>query len=235
MGNSEDFNLNVVIPMAGSGIRFSSAGYKLPKPLIEVKGVPMIKAVIDNLNVKANFYFIVQKQHREKYKLDSILDGTLIDVDSTTEGAACSVLLASKFIDNNTPLIIANSDQLVSWSSSEFLSKSAKDGSIVVFKDNDPKWSYARITNNLVAEVAEKKVISNNATSGIYYWSKGKDFVYYSNQMISKNIRVNNEFYVCPVYNEAIQDGLEFNTYTVDNMYGIGTPEDLVKYLNKNV
>lgn len=235
MENFKDSKLNVVIPMAGSGTRFSDAGYKLPKPLIDVKGVPMIKAVVKNLNLLANYFFIIQKQHIEEYNLSSILDGTFIETNGLTQGAACSVLLAEKYINNNTPLLIANSDQILDWNSFEFLSNSAKDGSIVTFNSNEDKWSYARVENNLVKEVAEKKVISNNATSGIYYWSKGKDFVYYTKQMISKDIRTNNEFYVCPVFNEAIQDGLEFNTYQVDKMYGIGTPEDLNKYLKLNV
>tara|TARA_B100000131_G_scaffold262783_1_gene259308 strand:- start:95 stop:802 length:708 start_codon:yes stop_codon:yes gene_type:complete len=235
MGNIKTNSLNVVIPMAGLGQRFKKAGYKLPKPFIDVEGMPMIDAVVKNLDVPADYYFIVLNEHYELFNFNNSLRGAVITTNGLTEGAACSVLLAEEHIDNDTPLLIANSDQILSWDSSEFISKSAKDGSIVTFNDSDPKWSYARVENNLIKEVAEKKVISNNATSGVYYWNKGKDFVYYSKQMISKDIRVNNEFYVCPVYNEAIKDGLEFNCYHIDKMYGIGTPEDLKNYLKRNV
>ena len=79
--------------------------------------------------------------------------------------------------------------------------------------------------------VAEKKVISNNATVGVYYWRYGKDFVKYAEQMIKNNIRVNNEFYVCPVFNEAIRDNKKIKIKNVDSMWGLGTPEDLDYFL----
>jgi len=82
-----------------------------------------------------------------------------------------------------------------------------------------------------VCEVAEKRPISDLATVGIYYWKKGADYVKYAEQMISKNIRVNNEFYVCPVFNEAIADGKLVRVKNIQKMWGIGTPEDLKTYL----
>jgi dTDP-glucose pyrophosphorylase len=238
-----DKKMNVLIPMAGAGSRFANAGYTFPKPLIEVKGKPMIQVVIDNLKVDAHFIFIVQKEHREKYNLDSMLSllapgCDIVDVDKVTEGAACTVLLGKEFINNDNPLVIANSDQFVEWSSLDFFYKMNEqnlDGGIVSFKSTQPKWSYAKTDNNgFVLEVAEKKTISDIATVGIYYWKKGSDFVKYAEQMIDKNIRVNNEFYVCPVYNEAILDGLKFKTFDVPKMWGLGTPEDLDYYLEMN-
>ena len=228
--------MNIVIPMAGSGTRFTDAGYKLPKPLIDVNGSPMIKAVLDNLRLEGNYIFIVRKEHRDNYNIDELLSGyTIIETEGLTEGAACSVLLAEKYIDNDDPLLIANSDQILDWEPFTFLVSAQTDGSIVTFKSKEDKWSYVKTKNDIVTEVAEKKVISDTATSGIYYWNKGKDFVYYTKQMISKNIRVNNEFYVCPVFNEAIKDGLKFNTFDIKKMWGIGTPEDLENYLKKDV
>jgi dTDP-glucose pyrophosphorylase len=195
------------------------------------------------LKVDAHFIFIVQKEHREKYNLDSMLSllapgCNIVDVDKVTEGAACTVLLGKEFINNDNPLVIANSDQFVEWSSLDFFYKMNEqnlDGGIVSFKSTHPKWSYAKTDNNgFVLEVAEKKTISDIATVGIYYWKKGSDFVKYAEQMIDKNIRVNNEFYVCPVYNEAILDGLKFKTFDVPKMWGLGTPEDLDYYLEMN-
>ena len=83
----------------------------------------------------------------------------------------------------------------------------------------------------MVTEVAEKDPISNIATCGIYWYRRGSDFVKYADQMIEKNIRVNNEFYIAPVYNELIGDGKKLIPFFVHSMWGIGTPEDLNYYL----
>lgn len=232
--------LNVVIPMAGNGSRFVEAGYSFPKPLIEVNGKPMIQTVVDNLNVEANYTFIVQKEHYDKYALKYLLEMiapscNIIMVNSVTEGAACTVLLAKNFINNDHPLLLANSDQFVEWDSHDFYyscENSKLDGCILTFESVHPKWSFARLDDDgFVSEVAEKKPISNIATVGIYYWSKGSDFVKYAEKMIEKNIRVNNEFYVCPVFNEAVNDNKKIRTYNISNMWGLGTPEDLDFFL----
>lgn len=238
-----DKKMNIVIPMAGHGSRFSQAGFTFPKPLIEIHGKPMIQVVIDNLGVDANYIFIVQKEHREKYNLDSMLSllapgCKIVDVDKVTEGAACTVLLSREFIDNDQPLVIANSDQFVEWTSLDFFYKMNEqnlDGGIVSFRSTHPKWSYVRLDDNdYVVEVAEKKTISDIATVGIYYWKSGSDFVKYADRMIDKNIRVNNEFYVCPVYNEAIKDNFKIKTFDVPKMWGLGTPEDLAYYMENH-
>jgi HAD superfamily hydrolase (TIGR01509 family) len=232
--------LNILIPMAGAGSRFSSVGYTFPKPLIEVNGKPMIQLVIDNLNVNANFIYVVRKEHYEKYNLQSLLNAItpnckIIIVDELTEGACCTTLLAEKFIDNDNPLLIANSDQFMDWNSGEYyhsLNTKGIDGSIIIFENNHPKWSYVKCDEyGNVLELKEKEVISNNATVGVYFWNKGSDYVKYSKQMILKNIRVNNEFYVAPVYNEAILDGKIIKTYKINKMWGLGTPEDLNVFL----
>ena len=234
--------MNVLIPMAGAGSRFAQAGYTFPKPLIEVNGKPMIEVVVNNLNMEAHYIFLVQKEHYEKYNLKFLLNliapnCDIIQLDGITEGAACTTLLAKDLINTDEPLVIANSDQYVDWNSNECMysfSADEIDAGILTFKSHHPKWSYARLDESgFVAEVAEKKVISENATVGIYYWSKGRDYVKYAEQMISKNIRVNNEFYVCPVFNEAIADGKKIKIKNVESMWGIGTPEDL-EYFLKN-
>lgn len=232
--------MNILIPMAGAGSRFAQAGYTFPKPLIEVNGKPMIQVVVENLNVEANYIFICQREHYDKYSLQYLLNliapgCKIVLVDGMTEGAACTALLAKEFIDNDEPLMIANSDQFVEWNSNTTLYAFAADGidaGIVTFKATHPKWSYARLDQDgFVAEVAEKKVISDLATVGIYYWSRGSDFVHYAEQMIAKNVRVNGEFYVCPVFNEAIADGKKIRCKNAEKMWGIGTPEDLSHFL----
>jgi HAD superfamily hydrolase (TIGR01509 family) len=232
--------LNILIPMAGAGSRFEKAGYTFPKPLIDVKGKPMIQVVVDNINIEANYIYIVQKSHREKYNLDTLLNlitpnCKIIEVDEITEGAACTALLAKELIDNENPLFFANSDQFVEWNSSEFMYKmqeSDSDGGIVTFESTHPKWSFAKIDDDgLVTEVAEKNPISNLATVGYYYWKNGSDFVKYAEEMINDNIRVNNEFYVCPVFNQAISGKKQIRTFNAEKMWGLGTPEDLDYYL----
>ena len=233
--------MNVLIPMAGAGSRFEKAGYTFPKPLIDVRGKPMIQWVVDNLNVEAKYIFIVQKSHFEKYNLKDTLNNfcpnnEIVQIEGITEGAACTTLLAKTFIDKDEPLIIANSDQFVEWNNEEFIYVSTTgdlDGNILTFKSTHPKWSYVKLNEfGYVTEVAEKRPISDVATVGIYYWRRGSDYVKYAEQMIQKNIRVNNEFYVCPVFNEAIMDGKRIRTFNIEKMWGLGTPEDLEYFLN---
>jgi HAD superfamily hydrolase (TIGR01509 family) len=240
----EDRKMNILIPMAGAGSRFQLAGYTFPKPLIDINNKPMIQVVVDNLNIDANYIYVVQKSHREKYNLDTLLNlitpnCKIVEVDGITEGAACTALLAKEFINNNSPLFFANSDQFVEWDSNEFMYKMNEtdaDGGIVTFKATHPKWSFAKVDDNgYVTEVAEKNPISDNATVGFYYWKHGSDFVKYAEQMIEKNVRVNNEFYVCPVFNQAVEDNKKIRVYEVQNMWGLGTPEDLNFYLENKI
>jgi dTDP-glucose pyrophosphorylase len=235
--------MNVLIPMAGAGSRFQHAGYTFPKPLIDVKGKPMIQIVIDNLNIEATFIYVVQKSHREKFNLDTLLNlitpgCKIVEVDGITDGAACTTLLAKQYINNDEPLLMANSDQFVEWDSNEFMYKMIEqkaDGGILTFHSTHPKWSFVKVDEyGYATEVAEKNPISDNATVGIYYWAKGSDYVKYTEQMIEKDIRVNNEFYVCPVFNEAITDGKKIKTFNIERMWGLGTPEDLKYYLENH-
>ena len=233
--------MNVLIPMAGAGSRFADAGYTFPKPLIEVGNKPMIQVVTDNLNIEAHHIFIVQKEHYQKYNLETVLklikpNCSIVQVEGVTEGAACTTLLAKKLINNDNPLVIANSDQFVEWNANEVMyafSTEGIDGGILTFQSTHPKWSYAKKNDSgFVSEVAEKKPISTNATVGIYYYKKGSDYVKCAEEMIEKNIRTNNEFYVCPVYNQLIEKGGKVRTKDIRKMWGLGTPEDLNNFMN---
>ena len=233
--------MNVLIPMAGAGSRFAEAGYTFPKPLIEVGNKPMIQVVTDNLNIDAHHIFIVQKEHYKKYNLETVLKlikpkCSIVQVEGVTEGAACTTLLAKKLIDNDNPLVIANSDQFVEWNANEVMyafSTEGIDGGILTFQSTHPKWSYAKKNSDgFIDEVAEKKPISTNATVGIYYYKKGSDYVRCAEKMIEKDIRTNNEFYVCPVYNELIKEGGKVRIKNINKMWGLGTPEDLNNFMN---
>ena len=239
----KDSRLNVLVPMAGAGSRFAQQGYTFPKPLIEVNGKPMIQLVVENLNIEAHYIFIVQEEHYIKYNLKYLLNliapgCDIVQVNGITEGAACSTLLAKDYINNDSPLVMANSDQYIEWNSNECMyafTADEIDGGIVTFEASHPKWSYAKVgSDGFVSEVAEKKVISNEATVGVYYWKHGSDYVRYAEEMIEKNIRVNNEFYVCPVFNQAIEDNKKIKVKRVNKMWGIGTPEDLDTFLKNH-
>jgi len=233
--------------MAGEGSRFVKAGYPKPKPFIDVQGKPMITRVIDNLYYPdAKYILIGRKEHLQREaaliaEISKNYDVSFISIDKLTEGTACTVLYARAEINNEHPLLIANSDQLVDVSIQEYIDDCLNrnlDGSILTFTDHElnPKWSFARI-NHLkhVVEVQEKKAISEFATVGIYLFTKGSDFVNGAVDMIIENDRVNNEFYTCPVYNYLIRGEKRIGIYNIEfsQMHGLGTPEDLEKYINR--
>lgn len=237
--------MNILIPMAGLGSRFAKAGYEKPKPFIDVLGMPMISRVLENLNYPdANYILIAQVTHMEKEpelvkEIQEKYNATFIGIDKLTEGTACTVLYGRKHINNDEPLLIANSDQIVDISVRKFIDDCFErnlDGSILCFEDKElnPKWSFAKIDEDgLVTEVQEKKAISKYATVGIYLFSKGKHFVDAAIDMIIANDRVNNEFYTCPVYNYCIKEGQKIGIYNMDfeQMHGLGIPDDLNRYI----
>lgn len=237
--------LNIVIPMAGRGSRFAIAGYALPKPLIEIHGRPMIEYVVKNIRPvnEARFIFICLQEHLDTYnlavRLEAIAPGcVIVPVNQVTEGAACTVLLAERYIDNDEPMMIANSDQFVDIDINSYLVvMDSHDGLIMTMTADDPKWSFIQYDESgFVTLLREKEAISSEATVGIYNYKRGAEFVKYAKQMINKNIRVNNEFYVAPVYNEMIEDGKKLVYYNIgpddEKMHGLGTPEDLERFLS---
>ena len=236
--------------MAGAGSRFTQAGYKDPKPLIPIHGIPMIRAVIENLkpDIPHRFIFICQKEHVKAYKLSDKFkqwapDSIIIELDEITEGAACTVLTAQSLIDNDEPLMIANSDQYVDADIDHYLNKiatDALDGLIMTMKANDPKWSFAGMgADGLVTCVVEKEVISDEATVGIYNFKRGYDFVAGAKEMIERGERVNGEFYVAPVYNKLISNGKKIGVFNIGSegkgMYGLGIPSDLNYFLENPI
>ena len=238
--------LNIVIPIAGRGSRFAKAGYTLPKPLIPIHDVPMIEVVVNNLRPEHphHFTFLALQEHIDHFEMDNILESiapgcTIIPVNQVTEGAACTVLLARNVINNDVPLMLANSDQWVDIDIDDYVAEmehQQADGLIMTMWADHPKWSYAGVDKTgYVNRVVEKEVISNEATVGIYNFRRGRDFVWAADQMISKNLRVNNEFYVAPTYNEMIAKREKIVVHNIgkegDGMYGLGTPSDLDFFL----
>lgn len=237
--------INILIPMAGLGSRFRNAGYTQPKPFIDIKGKTMIERVLENLNIPdANYILIARAEDLDNQQelvqnIEERYNAKFIGIHQLTEGTACTILHARKYINNETPLLIANSDQIVDFEISSFIEDAALrnlDGSILTFVDpeKNPKWSFAKTDpDGYVVEVREKEPISDIATVGIYLFSRGDIFVDAAIDMIIHNDRVNNEFYTCPTYNYVIRNGGKTGIYNIleKDMHGLGTPEDLEKYL----
>ena len=242
--------LNIVLPMAGRGSRFAKAGYTTPKPFIPIHGIPMIKVVVDNLTptCEHRFIFICQQEHLDRYDFEKKLrsytkNAVVIGINGVTEGQVCTALLAKKYFDDDEPLMSANTDQYIDVDINEYLDAMQSrelDGMIMTMKSSDPKWSYARTdAEGMVVETAEKKVISSDATVGIFNFAHGSDLVRSAEQMIADNLRVNGEFYTCPCYNYLIKGGKRIGIYGIGEeyhgMYGLGIPQDLEFFLNHPV
>lgn len=241
--------LNIVVPMAGLGSRFSKAGYTDPKPLIPVHGVPMIRLVIGNIRPSQphRFIFICQRAHVAAYGLaDKLAEWApgcaIVELEGVTQGAACTVLTAAAEIDPEAPMMIANSDQYVEADIDAYLATqdaAGADGLIMTMWADDPKWSFVALENDRVTRVVEKQVISNEATVGIYNFRRGGDFLDAARAMIADDERVNGEFYVAPVYNRMIAAGQRVVIYNVGQefagMHGLGTPADLDAFLARDL
>jgi len=238
----------LIIPAAGAGSRFADAGYDKPKLFIDVNGQAMIKRVIGNLRFDHMRTVVIGRDEHFAQEAETVqwmqhAGVQTVEVNKLTEGTACTVLLAQRYIDPDAPLIIANSDQLVDFDISGFIDDCISrglDGSILCFKDEtrDPKWSFAKTdANGLVSEVKEKVAISDLATVGVYLFTKGATFLRAATEMIAHNDRVNGEFYTCPTYNYAIANGAKIGVYEIDHedMHGIGTPDDLDAFLKKGI
>lgn len=231
--------MKVIIPMAGLGSRFAEQGFTQPKPFIDIYGQPMIRRVVDSINLpEFEHIFIVRAEHLEKYNFSEIFDGikfNVLPIYETTEGAAVSVSMTRKFFNYDEEVLIVNSDQLFEYDSNQVreVVKSGIDGCIWCFVGNGPKWSYVKLNEaGFVTQVAEKKQISNIATGGMYYWKSFYNFLDCKNQMVEANDRVNNEFYVAPVYN-YMQPFQKTIIKMLDGIDQLGTPEDLREYENK--
>ena len=227
--------------MSGRGSRFAQQGYAKPKPLIEFLGKPMVQHVLENLGLHNTFTLCVLREHYDADpalfdKLrDMAADLNIVFVDQVTQGAAETCLLAKQHIKPNDTLFIANCDQIMAWDQDHFeewLAAERLDGAMLTFFKDTAAYSYVEVDDHgLAKRTAEKQVISPHATTGIYVWARGKDFVWAAEQMIADNVRVNNEFYVCPVYNWNIARGDRIGIYPPQAHWPIGTPEDLDIYI----
>jgi len=237
--------INILLPIAGNGKRFSDVGYTLPKPLIfiEEEEKTILQKSIESVNIEdANLIFIVRQEHIDNFALDKFLkdkfgqEVNIVPVNYETEGAVCSCLLAEKHINNNNPLVIFTPDCYFEPRFDASTVDSVYDGVVAVFNSNSDAHSYVILDEKgFVTSAAEKEVISNNAVGGLYFYKRGAEFVKYANQMIEENRKVKGEYYICPVYNFFIKDGKKIGIDKNSKHTILGTPEDLEKYINKEL
>lgn len=241
-------DIQLVIPMAGRGQRFADAGYTELKPLLPIHGQSMISIVLKNLYSEnlSDVILICQRETLENANLRESLDWldvplTILCVDSITQGPADTVLHARAAIKNDKPLVIANSDQFINGDLSEFYAETRNEqlgGVVLTMEDDDPKWSYARVdSNGNIVEVREKKVISNQATVGIYGFSRADIAWECFDKMWEANDKTNNEYYVAPSYN--YMEGKFSRVLSLgainEIMHGIGIPEDYREFCNSQI
>jgi len=231
--------MKLVLPMAGNGQRFFDEGYHVPKPIIDIKGKPMFQHVVENIGLTDDIICVVRKDHVVDYNIDSHIrtlypDAEIKVLDQETEGAACTVMEAVQSLKDQ-PFLVANCDQIMTWDKTGYNenSKQYPGGMIHTFIPNHqiPKHSYVKLDEDgKLLELKEKEIISNIATVGVYQFGSVHKFLIAVDDMMTANDRTNNEFYLAPVYN-YLKDPV--GTWLVDEMIGMGTPDELKENWNK--
>ena len=235
--------MNILIPMCGKGLRLKNAGISIPKPLIEVDGLPMFHKVTNSINIDGNFHYVVRQEHVTNYSIDSMIkrlnNGTVHVATEDNEGQVQTCLLAKESIDNSEPLLIVNCDNYFVWNHEDFeslLDNPNIDGAAFTFKDPQKRshWCFAKVhDNNLIKSLVEKNPVSDIALAGGFYWRRGSDFVRCAEQVVADDIRTGNgEFYLGSVFNLAIAHGKRILNYPIEDMKSFGTPEELQHFLN---
>ena len=237
--------LNILIPISGTSRFFDENEYKYPKPLIEIKGKPMIEWVISNLSSissEKRFIFVVNKKDCIKHHLDDVLylltkgNCQIIKIDNDTKGAACSCLMAIEHIDSAEPLVISNGDQVVDADLNTILDHFRKAdcaAGVVTFEAVHPKWSYVRLDEtDCIIESSEKRPLSRHAIAGFYYFKKGQDFVKSAMNSIKKDANVDGIYYIAPTMNEMVLEGKRMITYpiSVENYHNFYSPQRIKDY-----
>lgn len=223
--NSQSKQVNIILLAAGVEQSKQKDGY--PLCLSEVNSVPLIQKIINQTNQITGNRLIVNFRESEanKYHLDNIVrllnsDSKVVKIPFDTQGASCTALLSIGDIDSDDNLLIINGNEYIDIDFSKIINgfiKDKLDGGVVVFKSIHPRYSFVKLNEmGLVIEASEKNPISNIATTGFYWFSKGKDFVSAAKNCIKKDARVNGNFYICPTYNEMILNNKKIGVHEID-------------------
>ena len=251
--------MQIIIPMSGFGERFRSAGYTVPKPLIEVDGKPIIAHVIDLFPEETDFIFICNEDHlaNTEYRITQILQnlcptGRIIGIQAHKLGPIHAVRQVERLLDPNRPVIVNYCDFSCYWNWDHFKSfvvDSACAGAIPAYKGFHPhslgSTNYAYIKerfdeatgkgNGWVADIQEKQPFTDNrmeefASSGTYYFASAKIMNDAFAQTMDKNLNVGGEFYVSLAYKHMLAKGNKIAVYPLQHFMQWGTPEDLHEY-----
>jgi UDP-N-acetylglucosamine diphosphorylase / glucose-1-phosphate thymidylyltransferase / UDP-N-acetylgalactosamine diphosphorylase / glucosamine-1-phosphate N-acetyltransferase / galactosamine-1-phosphate N-acetyltransferase len=237
--------MKVVVPMAGRGSRFANSSFSRPKPLIEVLGKPMFTWAIESLDGMdySEIIVIALKEHESQFGLRELMNKyvkvpfQLVLIDEVTEGQLCTVLAAKPLIQTSESLLIIASDTLIEGDMlADLVKEEDIDGIISVLNLPGEQWSFAKVdSDGKVIEVAEKTRISDWASTGMYYFKSGANFVEEAERLINRNERTRGEFYIMPLYQKLIDSGLNIRIAKAKNMWDMGTPEALAQFVaNKN-
>ena len=243
--------LHIIMPMAGEGTRFSKAGWTTPKPLIELRGVPLFRRAIDSVaieGVEMKYSFIVRQEHIDKQHIDKLIkeiqpDANVFSVLKTTRGAVETCLVAESAIDDEDAVVVMDCD--LEFRSKRYnelvanaLSVSADEadgGALVSFESDNPRYSYALVDDeDRVLRTAEKDPISTHALCGAYFFGSGKDFKRIAHQLLEDGTHGKAEFYVSLLYNYLLDEGKVIRLATMEEYYSYGTPEELLFYSKKD-
>lgn len=234
--------MNLVIPMAGHGARFREVGYAQPKPLIPVLGRPMYAWAVESLPLDraTRLIFVALDEHLEEHGLRRDIEErygahrpVIVGLPEVTAGQACTVLAAREHIADDEPLLIFNADTCFrSDLAATFDALSpAVAGLIGVFQAPGDRWSFARLDEEgRVVETAEKRRISPWATTGLYGFTRGGDFLRHADAMVAEQDRTKGEYYVAPLYNRILAEGGEVRVDVASEVWVMGTPEDLAHF-----
>lgn len=233
--------MKIVIPMAGRGSRFANSGMNLPKPLIPVAGKPMVAWALESLQGLAysQIIFVALAEHEAQYGVSALLrsfagpSAQVILIDGVTAGQLCTVLAARALIDSDEDVLIASSDTYVVSNLVQDIAKRATDcrGMISVVNLPGEHWSFARTDSaGQVVEVAEKTRISDHASTGLYYFASGSEFVQVADEMIRNQEKTRGEYYVIPVYQKYIQRGWQVGISLATQVWDMGTPVALAAF-----
>ena len=239
--------MNIVFPMAGQGSRFANAGFALPKPLIDVAGKPMYRHAVDcmPLHLASRLVFVLRKNnffdqlvydiqtHYASFRLH------IIGLNEETRGQAETVFKSADVLDCNSPTLVHNCDTAISSFNFGDVAGNKKDnavdGALVLFFSTEKRWSYARLDTQKkkIIEVREKEVISPYASTGTYYFKDTSCLLENIQEIIGRNLRENNEFYLSSVYNIMLQRQKNIVPLWTPSFRCFGTPPDLVESLNR--
>lgn len=226
--------------MVGRGQRFRDEGFTLPKQLIQVGHQQMIDWSMSCIKTdECNQIFVIRRDTVDNNEMNTVLrskfgdDITVVIAENETEGTVSSCLLAEEYIDNDLPLSITTLDMYFEPHFDPGQVDNS-DGVVLTFDADNPAYSYSQVGDDgYVVRTAEKEVISNHAHAGLYHFARGSDFVRLAKEMIKRNIRVKNEFYVAPLYNLFIEEGMKISIQPIDRLWSMGTPDERRYFLEK--